>query len=196
MAACGLLPGAAFHMTTVPLPPGRKPLLVRLHLATWRVRVAWLCSLILATVVVIWVMIRATPSSYRPLDPSQQVVSDLSLRAQGLIQFELRNAAQKVPLGEQRWTITQDEVNSLLATLTAGPLNADGTRQRTDERISDPFISFGPGTVSVSARIRDIPSGYAQGGVGTLTFAVGIADVNGRPMGFVKLLGAKVGMLP
>src|SRR4051794_5597241 len=103
MAAGGVQTGAAFHMTTVPVPPGRKPLLVRLHLATWRGRFAWLGGLVLATLVVIWMLVRATPSAYRPLDPSQQVVIDLSGRAQSLIQFELRNAAQKVPLGEQRW---------------------------------------------------------------------------------------------
>ena len=45
---------------------------------------------------------RATPSWYRPLDKNDQTVNDLATRANILLTYELRNTAQRVPLGEQR----------------------------------------------------------------------------------------------
>jgi len=54
-----------------------------------------------------WMLARMTPSWYMPLDPADDNVMRLAGRAQNLLYFELRNAAERVPLGAQRWTITQ-----------------------------------------------------------------------------------------
>jgi hypothetical protein len=177
-------------MTSQPMPPssapGRKSLYVRLWLNTWRGRAMWFFAGVVLAFAVVWTLVRMTPGTYRPLDPTDNMVIDLSARAQNLIRYELHTKVERVPLGEQTWTITQDEVNSYLAVLP----------QLADERVSDPFVAFGPGTVTVSARIRDLPGATKQGGVATLVFAVTVEEHFGRKMGQVKLVGARAGRLP
>jgi hypothetical protein len=188
-------------MTNAPLPPLSSPvrsktLYARLWLNSWRGRILWFFAGILMACLLVWTLVRMTPAWYAPLDPSDQTVIDLSGRAQNLISFELHTAVERVPLGEQRWSITQDEANSFLAILTAAPLDVDGNRQVPDDRVTDPFIAFGQGTVTIGARLRDLPGPTKQGGVGTLIFSVGVSEFAGKRMGHVKLIGARAGRLP
>jgi hypothetical protein len=182
-----------------PSQPSRKTIWQKLRLATWRGRFGWVLGLLVAALVIAWLLVRATPSWYQPLDVNDHAVIDAAGRADNLILFDLRNTVQDVPLGTQRWSITQDEVNAFLAIRTASPLNPDGTRMppAPDQRISDPYVIFEPGFVSIAARLRDIPSSDPRGGVGTLTFSVGIVRAaDGSRKGLIKLAGARAGYVP
>ena len=99
--------------------PQPRSLLGRLRLASWRGRFEWLLSVLFVAVLVCWLLARMTPSWYLPLDPTLNSVMDTAQEAQRVLLFESRNTVERVPLGEQRWTITQDEINSLLAMSTA-----------------------------------------------------------------------------
>src|SRR5437016_2717995 len=85
----------------------------------------WLAASLTALFLVLsisWALSRATPPWYQPLDPSADTVIDDADRTQRLL-LDLHNVVERVPLGEQTWTITQDQVNSLLAIRFAPPLN-------------------------------------------------------------------------
>jgi hypothetical protein len=192
-------------MTTRPPSPTpkRRSLLSKLRLASWRQRFEWLLGMLLVAVLVCWYLSRMTPSWYAPLSATDDNVMRLASRAQNLLYFELRNTAERVPLGEQRWTITQDEANSFLAVNTAPPTAGSGgdmTRPAADPSktlVSDPFVIFSPGQVTVCARISKLPGGDPQGGVGSLTFSVGVVvGPDGQPMGQIKLLKVWAGNMP
>lgn len=159
-------------------------------------------GMLLAVVLFGWLLARMTPSWYVPLDPADDNVMRTASRAQNLLYFDLRTAAERVPLGEQRWTITQDEVNSFLAVNIAPPLSPEGAGTRpppgpAQNPASDPFVVFSPGRITVCARIAKLPSGEPQGGVGSMTFSVGvISGPDGTPMGQVKLTRVWAGYLP
>jgi hypothetical protein len=192
--------------TRSPSPiPKRRSLLSKLRLASWRQRFEWLIAMLFVVVVACWILARMTPSWYAPLAATDDNVIRDASRAQTLLYFELRNTAERVPLGEQRWTITQDEVNSFLAVNTAPPQTAEGgggggTRPPTDPArtlASDPFVVFTKGQVTVCARISKLPSADPQGGIGSLTFSVGVVNApDGKPMGQVKLMRVWAGNLP
>jgi hypothetical protein len=193
--------------TRSPSPtPKRRSLLSKLRLATWRQRFEWLIAVLFVAVVACWIFARMTPSWYAPLSATDDNVMRLAGRAQTLLYFELRNTAERVPLGEQRWTITQDEINSFLAVNTA-PQNAEGgggsgggmpaLADSARTTASDPFVVFTKGQVTVCARISKLPSPEPQGGVGSLTFSVGVVNApDGKPMGQVKLMKVWAGNMP
>ena len=156
-------------------------------LVSWRGRFTWLLGMILVAFLVLWIAARRTPTWYRPLDTEDPRVAELYDRAQKLIAFELRTAAERVPLGEQRWTITQDEINSFLGTLDE--------HLDPNAPFGDPFVSFTPGTITVAARVKKLPGDNPNGGVGSLTFSVGVVRDGPKPMGLVKLTAVHVGYL-
>lgn len=167
---------------------------MRLHLAGWRGRLAWAAGAFLLLMIGVWTLARMTPAWYQPLDPKDVGVIDTAGRAEQLIHFDLRNAVEKVPLGEQTWTISQDELNSYLAIDLAGTFDAGGGGKRP--AVSDPYVVFLPGEVRVSVRTTKLPGGGRQGAIGTLAFSVGIVQgVDGNPQGLVKLSGAWIGRL-
>jgi hypothetical protein len=167
--------------------PRPRSLPARLGLASWRGRFAWLAALILAALLVCWILARATPAWYRPLDPADDAVQRTAGIAQTHITVDLHNLGQRLPLGEQSWTITQDQVNALLA------VKADAQ----DGRIADPFVIFSPGRVTFSARFRQLPAADPRGGVGSLTLAVGMTRDGGPdPMGLIQLERLHAGDLP
>jgi hypothetical protein len=138
-----------------------------------------------------------TPGWYDPLNPKDLGVMQAADVAQTRV-IGLWNTLERVPLGEQRWTITQDEVNAFLAVNPA--LTPPDTASATDGNrlpISDPCVVFQKGKVTICARALKLPSGDPQGGVGSLTFSVDIVGgEGGKPMGQVKLIHAWAGDLP
>ncbi len=179
--------------------PKRRSLLAKMGLASWRGRFAWCAGLLLISVLVCWLLARMTPSWYLPFDRDNLNVQDTASRAWNLLTWELSNTAEKVPQGEQRWSITQDEINSLLAVKASPPmLNGDQLLMNPVRNpVSDPFVVFGQGQVTLCARMIQLPSGESQGGVGSLTYSVGIVrDAGGQPMGLVKLTNVWAGYLP
>jgi len=158
----------------------------------------WLLSifvvLLLVVVVVAWLLMRVTPSWYVPLDPTSQRVIDLMERAQNNLDIRLganlHNALGKVPLGEQSWSISQDEVNALLAL----------HREMGGELpISNPLVRFTPGKITLAARHKDIPSGHSEGGVCSVVFTVlhtPAKSPSEPPVNVVKIHRAWLGRLP
>jgi hypothetical protein len=161
----------------------------KLRLHTWLGRIAWAVGLVVVVVLTAWLMARSTPRWYQPLDPNDDGVSAEASHAQNLM-AELNNSVQRVPLGDQRWTITQNELNSLLAVYAHTALDQVGNP------ISDPYVRFENGKVTIAARSTRLPSGYAQGGVGSVSFSVGIvAGSDGAPKGLARLESVHVGVL-
>ena len=195
------------YQTSSPRPPGPGPrassrtLFQRLHLATWRGRFAWLGGSLVLLILIIWILARMTPSWYRPLDPSDQGVIDAAGRAQTRLYFDLHNAAQRTPLGDQPWSISQDDLNAFLAINFAGPATSMGTTTdlapSASRPISGPCITFSRGRVAISARAWGIPGAGKSGIVGTLVFSLDTTTgPDGRTMGRVGLESAWIGCLP
>lgn len=182
--------------TTSPTLP-RPRIWVRLRLATWRGRFAWAGGMLAIFLVAAWLLSRMTPSWYQPLDPADQGVIDAATRAQMLLHYELRNTVERVPLGEQRWSITQDELNSYFAIDLAETFSPAPTSSAKAPPVSRPCVTFEPGKVIISARSTRIPGPGKDGGVGSLVFSVGIEKgADGASMGVVKLTGVWLGYLP
>jgi hypothetical protein len=160
----------------------------RLGLASWRGRLAWLAGLGVLVMVICWVLARHTPDWYVPLDPADDGVQRAALAAQTRATQDLHNALERLPLGEQRWSITQEEVNALLAVKT----------ELRRSPITDPFVIFARGQITLCARVKQLPGADPQGGVGSLTFDVGMTSgaAGGEAMGLVKLTRVRVGDLP
>jgi hypothetical protein len=185
-------------MTTT-CPTSRRSLFARLHLTTWRGRFAWFLTLLALALFTCWLLARITPAWYRPLDPDDHNVDAAANRAQSLL-AELHNAVDRIMSGPQRWAITQDEVNSLLAVKTAPPFDATGKRGTLDPSrypLTDPYVVFSKDAVTLCARYAKLPGGDAQGGVASITFSVGtVPGEDGSVMGLVKLSGVSAGHLP
>jgi hypothetical protein len=166
-------------------------------LRSWRGRFAWLVGGLSAVLLAGWMLARMTPAWYDPLDPNDLGVMQAANVAQTRA-GNLWNAFERVPLGEQRWTISQDEVNAFLAVNPAlTPADTAAATEGNRLPISDPCVIFQKGKITICARALKLPSGDPQGGVGSLTFSVGIVDGDGgKPMGQVKLTHAWVGNLP
>jgi hypothetical protein len=141
-----------------------------------------------------WLLSRSAPPWYEPLDATDQRVIDLSDRGQAIL-LDLHNKVQRVPTGEQAWTITQDELNSYVAIQFARALDARAGGE--PPVVSAPVVVFTPGKVTVAARTTRLPSPNRDGGVATLVFDVGtVPSTDGKTMGLVKLTGVWAGMLP
>src|SRR5689334_2624630 len=93
---------------------------------TWKGWVLSILGPIVTLLVIMYVMARMTPSWYEPLDPNSTNVIDAAEQGEGKVMPGLWNMWQRVPLGEQLWTISQVEVNSLLAVRTRVPENLNG----------------------------------------------------------------------
>src|SRR6185295_18861184 len=115
------------HHPATPASPPRRSTWDRLHLSTWRGRFAWLFGLVLLALFICWVLVRTTPSWYRPLDPDDPGVVNTASRAQSLM-IDLTSSHN----GPITWSITQDELNSLLSVITAPPFDAQGQRTAID----------------------------------------------------------------
>jgi hypothetical protein len=137
---------------------------------TWKGWVLSIVGPIVLMVLIMYVMARLTPSWYEPLDPDSQNVIDASDIGEHKVMPGLWNAWQRVPLGEQLWTISQMEVNSLLAVRARVPENLNG---KPYPKISGPFVMFEEGgRVTLAARTTRLPGPSPAGGVASVTFTI------------------------
>jgi hypothetical protein len=83
---------------------------------------------------------------------------------------ELHNSLQRVPLGDQIWSISQTEVNSLLAVRLPAPEQAEPGRPYPV--VSAPFVLFSEGKVTIAARTTKLPGPAPGGGVASVTISV------------------------
>jgi len=166
-------------------------------------RRTWLivAAVVIVPLLVVFLLARMTPSWYRPLDPNSQQVIDTQDIGEHTLVSGLHNTWQKVPLGDQLWSISQVEVNSVLAWQLAPPLNTDGTRSYPAGAkypvVSDPFVMFEKGRVTIAARTTKLPGSAPGGGVVSVTFAV--ETIPGMAPGvantLIRMEGAWVGNL-
>jgi len=151
-------------------------------------------ALLIVLAVVGWVLVRMTPSWYVPLDPTSQRVIDLMEQAQNSLDIRLsarlHNAMESVPLGEQSWSISQDEVNALIASRSEGWKGGG---------VTGPLVVFTPGKITLAARSKHIPSGNSDGGVGSVVISV-LHTPAETPFDLssnaIKIHGAWLGCLP
>lgn len=178
-----------------PSPNTRPSIWSRLRLATWRGRFAWAGATLLILLIASWTLARMAPPWYQPLDPRNEGVIDTSGRAEQLLHFELRNTVERVVMGTQTWSITQDQLNSYLAIDVARALGASDDGKSAPA--SDFYVVFSPGELRVCARSTRIPGGGKAGAIATLVYSIKIIPgPDGQPQGLVKLTGAWVGCLP
>jgi hypothetical protein len=145
--------------------------------------------------VIMYVMARTTPSWYEPLDPNSQSVIDAADEGERKMMPGLWNTWQRVPLGEQIWTISQTEVNSLLAVRARVPEDLHG---RAYPKISSPFVMFSEGGhVTLAARTTRLPGPAPAGGVASVTFSIAVIPhgPDAAPSGVVKIESVQVGNL-
>ena len=140
-----------------------------------------------------------TPSWYLPFDPDNAGVQEAAGRAAKSLPRPPQRRGEDTPR-RTAWSISQDEINSFLAVITAPP-----PPPMTPAPASDPApgrlrplrrLHQGPGH-GLPPADQNSPSGDPQGGVGSPTFSVGIVrDAGGQPMGLVKLTNVWAGYLP
>jgi hypothetical protein len=148
---------------------------------------------VVALLVIAFLMARHTPSWYVPLDPTSNHVLDEADVAQNKVALDLHNAMQRVPLGDQKWTITQDEINSLLAIR----FNNTPADQAAALPVSGPLVIFSRGEVRLAIRTKKVPNSDPAGGVASIVFGVTTTtDSKGEPIGLIKITGVYAGSLP
>ncbi len=164
-----------------------------LLILNWRFGLCAFLSLALLS----WLLARSTPSWYAPLDPQDIAVLDNADRAQHKLLTGLNNTLQAVPLGEQRWTITQDEINSMIAArLATSDLNPDGSTT-SDAAFSNPVVVFTPGKITLAVRAKKAPGNHPNGGVVSVTLSVRNTQFStGDPAAQITLDSAWIGNLP
>ncbi len=176
-----------------------------ISLANIRQRVRWprtlrawaaiIGSLLLAALFVCWILSRGTPSWYGPFASTDNRYINNIGSGQTKILADLNNALQRTPLGDQRWTITQDELNALLTCYLPTPDPADASVP--PPLVSAPFVRLTPGLVTFAARTSRVSSSQRNGGVISASFVVeSIPGTGGMPMGHIRLASAAVGNLP
>ena len=143
---------------TIPPRPPRFRWLPR-RVRTW---VALVSGLLVVTGLVCFLLARATPAWYRPLHVSDHDLDLAVDRAQMAVGTELYSRAQNAAFSDQTWSISQDEVNALLAAVYR---NGAGTGATLSREIVDPMVVFTPGRITVSARAPRLPAADPAGGV-------------------------------
>jgi hypothetical protein len=155
-----------------------------------------LLGLLLLAGLTAYLLARSTPAWYVLLDPTDQQVIDQAERAQRKLYLDLNNTLQAVPLGKHEWTITQDEINSLIAVHFADA-NAATTGGAAPPAVSGPIVVFTPGKITLAARTPKAPGGTPNGGVVSVVFSVRSTQaVDGSPAGVIHIDGLWVGNLP
>jgi len=144
-------------------------------------------ALLVVLAVIAWLLIRMTPSWYVPFDSTSQHAIDLMDRAQLRLGSKLHNAMESVPVGEQSWSISQDEVNALIAA------------RRGSLPVTGPLVIFTPGKITLAARSKYIPSGNPDGGVGSVVIRIlhtPAQSPSELPANAIKIHSVWLGYLP
>ena len=185
-------------MTLPPASPAVPPAGPRRSPFPRLTRRAWLAlsaAFLLAILLVLYLLVRATPSWYQPLDATANDVIDDADVAQNKLRFELHNTMERVPLGEQEWKITDHQIDSLLAIRFS--VDPDTTQPKQPQVVSAPFVRFTAGKITVAARSPKIPGSNPAGGILSVTFVVDSSFApDGAPMGVIHIDSAAVGNLP
>lgn len=162
----------------------------------WRRWRTWLLAgaalLLFGLLLSIWMVYR-TPDWYRPIradDPNVDIFASKAQASLGQLQNNWRNAIVK----ETTWTITQNELNSLIA------VNGEEIRRLTPRYgVEDPMVSFSPDTVTFSTRMQQIPGQGGRGGIVSLVVTLKTIPPRNAETGAklqVAVRGVWIGSLP
>ncbi|HTV46943.1 MAG TPA: hypothetical protein VMG59_00735 [Phycisphaerae bacterium] len=139
-----------------------------------------------------------TPSWYRPpADSNADEVTSQADIAQALI-LDLHNMLSDPKITKPIvWTITQPQIDSLLATWVGDGSDKDESDPDAHHGIviSSPYVRFTDGAVTFALRVENLPGK----GVVSLTISVHTipsTDPNGPAMGQVQIESLDLGMLP
>ncbi len=157
---------------------------------------------ILIILIVAYLLLDNRPSWYQPLRLTQPGVMHLADQAQHRL-LNLRNEAQNPRSGVITWTITQGQVNALLATAFQHTgARTPGAQPRVKRAVRDPFVRFTNGHVTVAASSPQAPGS----GVFSITISVqtlarnnvspGTAAPGAQPIGRIAINSFRLGTLP
>lgn len=148
-------------------PPHQKPRKSRAK----RILLLLLGFLLVSSLLIGYLLYR-TPSWYQPThitDPDIDATAD----AAQLRIVELANQVQNAPVKSFTWSITQNQINSLIAVRVAtNRPNTNPSEAPSSDQITDPMVYFSPGKITLAARSTRIPSSDSQGGVGSLAITL------------------------
>lgn len=144
----------------------------------WRILLAGVAA-VLVLVLISYVLLTSRPAWYQPLRLSQPGVMHLADQAQHRL-LSLRNEAQNPRSGVITWSITQGQLNALLATaFQQTGARAPGAPTNSNRAVRDPFVRFTRGHITIAATAPQIPGS----GVFSVTISVQTLKPSGAPVG-------------
>ncbi len=126
---------------------------------SWALAVVVLIALVMAAAIALMLI---PPYWYRPIHKMNNAVYNQADRAQASL-MALRNQLRNPPRGSITWTITQHEVNSLLAVAYGVPEKSKSAHNPGG--FSDPYVRFTDNQITFAARDSRVP-GNPVAGVG------------------------------
>lgn len=154
---------------------------------SWLVAVLVLCALILAAIAALMIL---PPYWYRPIHTMNDAVYNQADHAQASL-MALRNKLRSPKLGVITWTITQREINSLLAVAygvpkkNKAPANPGG--------LTDPYVRLTNNHITFAARDSRVP-GNAVASVGVAVDLIHNADA--PPQAHITIDSLRIGNFP
>lgn len=175
-----------------PLPPTRRRWKFRHYL------LLALAILILLGIMAVYLLNRI-PTWYQPMHLTDTNVDLVAEAAQERL-VEFGNRVQNAPMANGVWTITQDQINALIAVRFAETRSSTRMAGRGPEggtsinEITDPMVIFSPNVIRLAARTPILPGGGKVGGVGSLTLTVITLPPDVRPGAGRRMSGNQLGI--
>ncbi len=159
----------------------------------------WLLTLLVIFLIIwvaTWLLMLATPSWYRPMNPNSQLTQHQAGQAQAAL-LNLHNSAQDPTISHITWRITAPQINSLLA-IAYGP-TSDSARTAAQartgfRRFQAPFVRLQNGKITLAAVVHTaIGNSVASATVSVTTLPHG---ANQPPMGHILIESLHLGLAP
>ena len=173
-------------------PPRRRGLLPRTF-------TGWLLTFLVIFLILwvaTWLLMLATPSWYRPMNPNTQLTQHQAGLAQAAL-LNLHNSAQDPTISHITWRITAPQINSLLA--VAYGQTSDSARTATSaragfHRFQAPFVRLQNGKITLAAVVHTaIGNSVASVTVSMTTLP---PDANQPPTGRIRIESLHLGLAP
>ena len=154
---------------------------------SWILAVLILIGLICAAVTALMIL---PPSWYRPIHTMNDAIYNQADHAQASL-MALRNKLRKPNAGTITWTITQRDINSLLA--VAYGVEKKSKTPHNPGDLTDPFVRFTDNQITFAARDRRIPGRpVASAGVNVIL----TSSSGSPPQAHITINSLHVGDLP
>ncbi len=155
--------------------------------ASWSLAILIVVALVFSMVVALMLV---PPGWYRPVHLMNNAVYNRADHAQASL-MALRNQLRNPRTGAITWTITQREINSLLAVAYGIPEKSK-THQKPGA-LSDPFVHFTSQQITLAARDSRVPGNA----VFSVTIHVALHPAgNAAPQARIRITALRIGNLP